>query len=63
MLKFVNGKWIYQEPQKHPKCVQRINEHMEFLSNNCIVTPIENGAYFYCEKESPYWSYTNLITD
>ena len=62
MLKLIGSKWVYQEPLKHPKCIQRINEHLEFLSN-CIVESNENGAYFYCKEESPYWKYTNLITD
>jgi hypothetical protein len=63
MLKMINNQWVYQEPLKHPKCIQRINEHLEFLSKHCIVESNESGAYFYCEKQSPYWSYTNLITD
>jgi hypothetical protein len=63
MLKLVNGKWVYQDPPKHPKCIERINAHLDYLSKCYIVESNIFGASFFCKEESPYWKYTNLITD
>jgi hypothetical protein len=63
MLKLVNNKWVYQDPPKHPKCVERINAHIEYLSKCYIVESIVFGACFYNGAKSPYWKYGNLITD
>lgn len=63
MLKLVNGKWVYQDPPKHPKALERINEHLEYLSKCDIDESSIFGACFIGGSSSPYWKYTNLITD
>ena len=63
MLKKINGKWVYLDPPKHPKCVQRINEHMEYLSKCYIGESSIFGACFIDGNKSPYWQYGNLITE
>ena len=63
MLKLINGKWVYQDPPKHPKCIEKINKHMEFLFKCYIDESFIFGACFIGGSESPYWKYENLITD
>ena len=63
MLNKINGKWVYQDPPKHPKCVEKINEHIYYLSNCYIAESIELGACFIGGSKSQYWEYENLITD
>jgi hypothetical protein len=63
MLKLINGKWVYQNPPKNPKCIEKINTHLKYLENCYIVESNVFGECFYNGAKSPYWEYTNLITD
>ena len=62
-LKFIKGKWVYEDPPPHPKVSERIKEHFEYLSKCYTVESIEFGACFHGGALSPYWKYNNLITD
>jgi hypothetical protein len=63
MLKLINGKWVYEDPPKHPKVQKRIDEHLNYLSKCYLVESTIFGACFYNGAKSPYWKYNNLITD
>jgi hypothetical protein len=62
MLNKINGKWVYVDPPKHPKCVERIKEHMEFLSKCYIDESLIFGACFVVGENPKYWTYENLIS-
>jgi hypothetical protein len=63
MLKLYKGNWFYEKPPKHPKCIEKINTHLNYLSKCYIVESTIFGACFYNGAKSIYWKYNNLITE